>query len=60
MATQTKIKIYSTSHFKDEEDDWNYFENWVSKLENKNDRKYDRYEIKTSHGKTMVWGMDTM
>ena len=35
MATQKKIKIYSTSHFKDEKADWNYFENWVSKLEKK-------------------------
>jgi pimeloyl-ACP methyl ester carboxylesterase len=53
------MKIYSKSLFKDEKTDRNYFENWVSQLENDNGRKYERYEIETSIGKTMVWGIHT-
>jgi pimeloyl-ACP methyl ester carboxylesterase len=53
------MKIYSKSHFKDEKTDRNYFENWVSQLEKNNGRKYERYEIETSIGKTIVWGIHT-
>lgn len=53
------MKIYSKSFFKDEKTDRNYFENWVSQLENDNGRKYERYEIETSIGKTVVWGIHT-
>ncbi|MBS1730469.1 MAG: alpha/beta hydrolase [Bacteroidetes bacterium] len=53
------MKIHSTSHFKDEVKDRSYFTHWVKKLENKNDRKYDCYEIITSLGKTQVWGLNT-
>ncbi len=53
------MKIYSKSHFKDEKKDRNYFENWVSQLERKNGRQYERYEIETSIGKTIVWGIHT-
>jgi pimeloyl-ACP methyl ester carboxylesterase len=53
------MKIYSTSYFKDEIADQNYFENWVKQLENKNERQYERYEIETSLGKTHIWGLNT-
>jgi pimeloyl-ACP methyl ester carboxylesterase len=53
------MKIYSKSHFKDEKTDRNYFENWVSQLEKNNGRQYERYEIETSLGKTIVWGIHT-
>jgi pimeloyl-ACP methyl ester carboxylesterase len=50
------MKLYNTSKFKDEKADHAYFENWVGQLEKNNGRKYERYEIQTSLGKTMVWG----
>jgi pimeloyl-ACP methyl ester carboxylesterase len=53
------MKIYSKSHFKDEKRDRNYFENWVSQLEKNNGRQYERYEIETSLGRTIVWGIHT-
>jgi pimeloyl-ACP methyl ester carboxylesterase len=53
------MKIYSKSHFKDEKTDRNYFENWVTQLENNNGRQYERYDIETSLGKTIVWGIHT-
>jgi len=59
MTTQAEMKIYSKSHFKDEKTDRNYFENWVSQLEKNNGRQYEHYEIETSLGKTIVWGLST-
>jgi pimeloyl-ACP methyl ester carboxylesterase len=53
------MKLYNTSKFKDEKADHAYFENWVGQLEKNNGRKYERYEIQTSLGKTMVWGYQT-
>ena len=53
------MKIYSTSQFKDESKDRAYFENWVTQLEKENGRKYDRYEIETSLGNTLIWGLHT-
>lgn len=53
------MKINSKSQFKDEAVDRNYFENWVSQLEVSNGRQYERYEIKTSLGKTHIWGLNT-
>ncbi|MFM2228436.1 MAG: hypothetical protein RL664_1779 [Bacteroidota bacterium] len=53
------MKIHSTSQFKDESKDRAYFENWVTKLEKENSRKYDRYEIETSLGNTLIWGLHT-
>jgi pimeloyl-ACP methyl ester carboxylesterase len=53
------MKLYNTSKFKDEKADLAYFENWVGQLEKNNGRKYERYEIQTSLGKTMVWGHQT-
>jgi pimeloyl-ACP methyl ester carboxylesterase len=51
--------IHRTSQFKDEATDKVYFENWVKQLESHNARKYARLEIKTSLGKTVVWGHNT-
>ncbi|MFT3947871.1 MAG: alpha/beta hydrolase [Agriterribacter sp.] len=53
------MKIHSKSHFKNEKTDRNYFENWVTQLENNNGRQYERYDIETSLGKTTVWGIHT-
>jgi len=53
------MKIHSKSNFKDETADVNHFESWVARLEINNGRKYRRYEIKTSLGKTHVWGLHT-
>ncbi|WP_018619517.1 alpha/beta fold hydrolase [Spirosoma luteum] len=53
------INVKSTSYFKDEETDLNYFKNWVSQLEKTNARTYERYTLSTSLGKTNVWGLNT-
>jgi len=53
------MKIHNTSKFKDEKGDLAYFESWVGQLEKNNGRKYERYEIQTSLGKTVVWGHQT-
>lgn len=50
-----KIKIKSKSKFKDQEIDKLEFEKWVSKLENVNERKYNRSVVETSLGNTVVW-----
>ncbi|WP_343632738.1 alpha/beta hydrolase [Fluviicola sp.] len=51
--------VIRKSYFKNEKQDRDYFENWVSQLEKENNRKYERYEIETSLGKTHVWGLHT-
>ncbi len=53
------MKISKKSYFKDEKVDHQYFENWVEKLEASNNRKYERFEVITSLGKTHVWGLNT-
>lgn len=53
------MKIKSKSYFKDESKDLAYFKNWVQKLENSNNRKYEQIEIQTVLGKTQVWGLNT-
>ncbi len=53
------MKIHSTSGFKDEKNDLAFFENWVCQLESANGRKYERFELLTSLGKTHVWGLNT-
>lgn len=53
------MKIHRRSHFKDEPSDRARFEDWVSRLEAHNGRKYARYEVQTSLGKTHVWGHRT-
>ena len=53
------MKIKNKSYFKEEKVDFQSFENWVEKLETYNDRKYERFEMITSLGKTHVWGLNT-
>jgi pimeloyl-ACP methyl ester carboxylesterase len=53
------MKIYSKSQFKNEKEDRKYFEGWIIELEKENGRKYERYEIETSLGNTVIWGLNT-
>ncbi len=53
------MKIKDKSYFKNEKADFEYFESWVTQLEQHNQRQYERYEIATSLGKTHVWGLHT-
>ena len=53
------MEIKAVSHFKDEKNDIEYFENWVKRLEDNNQRQYERYEVETALGKTHVWGLNT-
>ena len=53
------MKIYSKSYFKDETIDLGFFETWVKQLQLHNNRQYERYELETSLGKTVVWGLNT-
>ena len=52
------MKIRSKSIFKNPKNNKATFENWVKKLENNNGKKYDRKEIQTSLGSTVVWGLN--
>ncbi len=53
------MQVKRKSHFKNEKTDLNYFEDWVKQLEKYNARRYERYEVKTSLGITVVWGLHT-
>lgn len=53
------MEIKAKSYFKDEQKDKKYFENWVKELEINNDRVYEKFEVKTSIGKTQVYGLNT-
>ena len=53
------MKIKGTSFFKDPKNDVLYFENWVNKLEQSNDRIYERIRITTSLGDTNIYGWNT-
>lgn len=53
------MNIKATSFFKNPIEDKAHFNNWVSKLEQLNKKKYSRIEIETSLGKTHVWGLNT-
>ncbi len=53
------MKIKAKSSFKDEQKDKIYFENWVKELEVNNQRVYEKFEVKTSIGKTQVYGLNT-
>ncbi len=53
------MKINGTSYFKDQKNDVLYFENWVKKLEQSNERMYDRIRIATSLGETNIYGWNT-
>jgi pimeloyl-ACP methyl ester carboxylesterase len=53
------MKIHSTSRFKNEKIDLAFFEDWVKQLESVNGRRYERFVLPTSLGKTHVWGLNT-
>ncbi|MDR6564226.1 MULTISPECIES: alpha/beta hydrolase [unclassified Arcicella] len=53
------MKIKAKSSFKDEQKDKDYFENWVKELEVNNQRVYEKFEVKTSIGKTQIYGLNT-
>lgn len=52
------MEIKRNSYFKNPELDKRWFENWVSELEQANSRRYTRIEVKTSLGKTHIWGLN--
>lgn len=53
------MKVKFSSAFKAPEADHHWFKNWVSQLEKVNDRTYEKIEVKTDLGKTMVYGLQT-
>lgn len=53
------MKIRGRSYFKNKQEDLNYFEKWVRRLEKNNGRKYESYAVETSLGKTHIWGYNT-
>lgn len=53
------MKIKFSSAFKDPKDDHLWFKNWVTQLEHVNKRTYEKIEVETSLGKTMVYGLQT-
>lgn len=53
------MEIKRKSYFKDPSQDRQWFENWVSELENANGRHYERIVIDTALGKTQIWGLNT-
>ncbi|WP_271766747.1 alpha/beta fold hydrolase [Aquimarina algiphila] len=53
------MKIKSKSIFRNPINNKIQFENWVRKLENSNGRKYERKEIETSLGSTIVWSLNS-
>lgn len=52
-----QIRILNASRFKNAED-LTYFENWVSKLETANNKKYAHISVNTSLGKTQVYALN--
>jgi len=53
------MEIKRRSSFKDRKADLRNFESWVNRLEQQNNRQYERFEIATSLGMTHVWGLNT-
>ena len=53
------MKIQFSSAFKSPKDDHKWFKNWVSQLELVNKRTYEKIEVETGLGKTMVYGLQT-
>lgn len=54
------MRIKGNSGFKDALNDLTYFEKWVKRLEQANDRVYERTEVQTQLGKTHIWGLNTL
>lgn len=53
------MKIKFSSSFKDPKDDHLWFKNWITQLEIVNKRTYEKIEVETILGKTMVYGLQT-
>jgi pimeloyl-ACP methyl ester carboxylesterase len=53
------MQVKKKSGFKDQEKAEKWLQQWVTKLETLNNRRYDQIEIATSLGKTCVWGLNT-
>lgn len=53
------MKVKFSSTFKSPDTDHLWFKNWVSQLEQVNDRIYEKLEVETGLGKTMVYGLQT-
>lgn len=53
------MEIKYRSFFKDPQHDKSWFEYWVTKLQQHNNRVYKRIDVQTSLGKTIVWGLYT-
>lgn len=49
------MEIKHTSKFRNPPEDHLYFQNWVTRLEKLNGFRYDRRDVLTSLGKTVVW-----
>src|SRR5258708_3762562 len=52
------MKIYRKSYFKNPGQDKKWLEDWVTKLEELNKKKYCRVQIETSLGSTCIWGLN--
>src|SRR5687768_12594693 len=53
------MKIARTSGFKEPVADHARYYAWVSQLEKLNAKTYERIEIQTGLGKTIIWGLNT-
>lgn len=53
------MRIKRISYFKKPAEDKQWFEQWVEKLERLNLKKYERFNVDTSLGRTYVWGLNT-
>ena len=52
------IEIAKVSGFKNPEADLTYFENWVKRLEKLNNTSYERINLETELGRTVVWALN--
>lgn len=53
------MKTYSSSYFKDQAPDHQFIEKWVSKLEQLNNRQYERHNVPNHLGNTVVWSLNS-
>lgn len=53
------MKIKNKSYFKNEAEDKQIFQNWVTELERINRKSYDSIQIETALGTTQIYGLNT-
>ena len=53
------MQLQRKSGFKNQGKAVEWFQQWVSQLEHLNKKRYEQIELKTSLGKTCVWGLNT-